>query len=29
VPTVEFLEAGTGAFAGHDIRLKRHYVQRR
>ena len=29
VPTVEFHAPGTGPFAGHDIRLKRHYVQRR
>jgi len=29
VPTLEFHPAGTGPFAGHDIRLKRHYVQRR
>jgi phenylacetate-CoA ligase len=29
VPTVEFHLPETGPFAGHDIRLKRHYVQRR
>jgi hypothetical protein len=29
VPTLEFYSAGTGPFAGHDIRLKRNYVQRR
>jgi phenylacetate-CoA ligase len=29
VPTLEFHAAGTGPFAGHDVRLKRHYVQRR
>ncbi len=29
VPTLEFHAAGTGPFAGHDARLKRHYVQHR
>jgi phenylacetate-CoA ligase len=29
VPTLELHAAGTGPFAGHDVRLKRHYVQRR
>jgi phenylacetate-coenzyme A ligase PaaK-like adenylate-forming protein len=28
VPTVELHEAGTGPFAGHDVRLKRRYVRR-
>ena len=27
-PTVEFHRAGTGPFAGHDVRLKRRYVRR-
>jgi hypothetical protein len=29
VPTLELHRAGTGPFAGYDVRLKRHYVQRR
>src|ERR671925_156479 len=29
VPTLEFHRAGAGPFAGYDVRLKRHYVQRR
>jgi phenylacetate-CoA ligase len=29
VPTLEAHAAGTGPFAGHDVRLKRHYIQRR
>jgi phenylacetate-CoA ligase len=29
VPTLELHPAGTGPFAGYDVRLKRHYVQRR
>jgi phenylacetate-CoA ligase len=29
VPVLELHPSGTGPFAGHDIRLKRHYVQRR
>jgi hypothetical protein len=28
-PTLELHPEGTGPFAGHDVRLKRHYVQRR
>jgi phenylacetate-CoA ligase len=28
VPALELHAAGTGPFAGHDIRLKRHYVRR-
>jgi len=28
VPTVELHEAGSGPFAGHDVRLKRRYVRR-
>jgi len=28
-PTLELHPHGTGPFAGHDVRLKRHYVQRR
>jgi phenylacetate-CoA ligase len=28
VPTLELHPAGTGPFAGHDVRLKRHYVRR-
>jgi phenylacetate-CoA ligase len=28
VPAVETHPAGTGPFAGHDVRLKRHYVRR-
>jgi hypothetical protein len=26
VPTLELHTAGTGPFAGHDVRLKRHYI---
>jgi phenylacetate-CoA ligase len=29
VPTLELHAAGVGPFAGYDVRLKRHYVQRR
>jgi phenylacetate-CoA ligase len=29
VPTLELHRAGDGPFAGYDVRLKRHYVQRR
>jgi phenylacetate-CoA ligase len=29
VPTLELWPAGEGPFAGYDVRLKRHYVQRR
>jgi hypothetical protein len=29
VPTLELHPAGEGPFAGYDVRLKRHYVQRR
>jgi phenylacetate-CoA ligase len=29
VPTLELHAAGEGPFAGYDVRLKRHYVQRR
>nr|MDQ4030632.1 CoF synthetase [Actinomycetota bacterium] len=29
VPTLELHRAGEGPFAGYDVRLKRHYVQRR
>jgi hypothetical protein len=29
VPTLELYAAGEGPFAGYDVRLKRHYVQRR
>jgi phenylacetate-CoA ligase len=29
VPTLELYAAGTGPFAGYDVRLKRHYVRRR
>jgi phenylacetate-CoA ligase len=29
VPTLELHPAGTGPFAGHDVRLKRRYIQRR
>ena len=28
VPTLELHAAGTGPFAGYDVRLKRHYVRR-
>lgn len=28
-PTLELHATGTGPFAGHDVRLKRHYVQHR
>jgi hypothetical protein len=27
-PTAEFHPAGTGPFAGHDLRLKRAYIRR-
>ena len=29
VPTLELHRAGDGPFVGYDVRLKRHYVQRR
>jgi phenylacetate-CoA ligase len=29
IPTLELHRAGEGPFAGYDVRLKRHYVQRR
>jgi phenylacetate-CoA ligase len=29
LPTLELHRAGTGPFAGHDVRLKRHYLQHR
>jgi phenylacetate-CoA ligase len=29
VPALEAHAAGSGPFAGHDVRLKRHYIQRR
>jgi hypothetical protein len=28
VPTLELHPAGTGPFAGRDVRLKRHYIRR-